>query len=235
MIDIHSHVLPGIDDGSRDVQMSMKMLQKAAEQGVGLMFFTPHFYADETDPKKYIERREGAVTRLREAMASSGIRTPKFLLGAEVHYYRGIGRSADIDPLCMGNSRYLLLEPPFRSWTSTFLEDVRLLRDEQDKKVIIAHIERYLDQDKHLVKELLSEPGIYIQANAESFLERKTRKKALKMLENGQIHFLGSDCHNLDERSPNLKEGRDVIEEKLGASYLEAIDSHSARLVQEAI
>lgn len=234
MIDIHSHVLPGIDDGSRDVQMSLEMLQTSAGQGVDLMFFTPHFYADETDPKRFIERRDTAAKKLQEALAEADICAPEWILGAEVHYYRGIGRSADISSLSMGNSRYLLLEPPFRSWTSAFLDDVRLLRDERDRKVIIAHIERYLDQDKHLVQELLSEPGIYIQANAESFLERKTRKKALKMLENGQIHFLGSDCHNLDERFPNLAEGRAVIEDKLGASFLEVIDSNSARLVQEA-
>lgn len=234
MIDIHSHVLPGIDDGSRNIQMSLAMLKEAKKQGIDLMFFTPHFYADETDPKRFIERRGLAASALQESIEANEGDYPSYLLGSEVHYYRGIGRSEDIASLCMGSSRYLLLEPPFRSWTPAFLDDVRELRDEQDLKVIIAHIERYLDQDKHLVAELLSEPGIYIQANAESFLERRTRRQAMKMLESGKIDFLGSDCHNLDDRCPNLAPARELIEDKLGGAVLTRIDENSRQLAQEA-
>lgn len=234
MIDIHSHVLPGIDDGSRSLPMSLAMLEESKAQGVDLMFFTPHFYADETDPRKFIERRNRAAETLAAEMAKDPERYPEFLLGAEVHYFRGIGRSEGIDVLSMGSSRYFLLEPPFRTWTGAFLEDVRLLRDEHDLKVIIAHIERYFDQDKQLVEELLSEPGIYIQSNAEAFLDIWNRRKPLKLLKEGRIGFLGSDCHNMDERRPNLADARKVIEGKLGEAAFARIEENSRRLVEEA-
>ena len=234
MIDIHSHVLPGIDDGSKSLEMSLQMLEESKHQGVDLMFFTPHFYADSMDPGKFIEKRAKAALTVRNAMANDPDRYPYFLLGAEVHYFRGIGRSEEISCLCMGKSRYMLLEPPFRTWTNAFLEDVRLLRDEQDLKVIIAHVERYFDQDKNLVEELLAEPGIYIQSNGEAFLDFWGRRRPLKLLEEGKIHFLGSDCHNMGHRSPNLARAREVIEKKMGKEVLYQIHANGMELVEEA-
>lgn len=235
MIDIHCHVLPGIDDGSKSVEMSLSMLRDSFDQGIGYMCFTPHFYADMDDPGKFLRRRDEADAFLRSEMEDTDEPFPEHVLGAEVHYYRGIGRSEDIETLCIGKSRFLLLEPPFRTWTGAFLEDVRALRDGLDLKVIIAHIERYFDQDKRLVKELLSEPGIYIQSNAEAFIDRKTRKKVLKLLEEGKIHFLGSDCHNMLTRPQNLTEGRAVIEEKLGPKALNRIDAYGQDLIDQAV
>ena len=234
MIDIHSHVLPGIDDGSSDITMSLTMLKESRRQGVTDMFLTPHFYADMNDPQKFLQKRQDAAQALSEYLESNPEAFPRCILGAEVHYFRGIGKSEDISKLTLGRSRYILLEPTFRTWTPAFLEDVRILRDEQDLKVVIAHIERYLDQDKHLVRELLEEEDVYIQSNSEAFLERWSRKKVLKMLEGGKIHFLGSDCHNLTERRPNLRESRKVIEEKLGKEYLDAIDQRGQRLLAAA-
>lgn len=234
MIDIHSHVLPGIDDGSRSTEMSLKMLEITREQGIDTLFLTPHFYADAMDPETFLGKRKEAEEKLKEAVGQAAMDVPEWILGSEVHYYRGIGRSEDIDRLCMGESRFLLLEPPFRAWSESFLEDVRVLRDELDRKVIIAHIERYLDQDKRLVQELLEEPGIFIQCNAEFFLDRHTRRKALKMLKEGRIHFLGSDCHNLTGRCPNLGYAVSLIEEKLGEEALSSIEENNLRLVSEA-
>ena len=203
MIDIHSHVLPGIDDGSSDITMSLTMLKESRRQGVTDMFLTPHFYADMNDPQKFLQKRQDAAQALSEYLESNPEAFPRCILGAEVHYFRGIGKS-------------------------------EILRDEQDLKVVIAHIERYLDQDKRLVRELIEEEDVYIQSNSEAFLERWSRKKVLKMLEGGKIHFLGSDCHNLTERRPNLREGRKVIEEKLGKEYLDAIDQRGQRLLAAA-
>jgi len=234
MIDIHSHVLPGIDDGSKNTEMSLQMLAESKRQGVDLMFLTPHFYADMTDPDTFTERRARAELKLREAVKDDPQRYPNYILGAEVHYFRGIGRSEEIERLCMGNSRYILLEPPFRTWKESFLEDVRLLRDEQDLKVIIAHIERYFDQDRNLVEELLEEPGIYIQSNGEIFLDFWGRKRPLKLLEEGKIHFLGSDCHNMGHRPPNLAQARELIGKKIGREALQRIDRNSIALVDEA-
>ena len=245
MIDIHSHVLPGIDDGSKDAEMSARMLQESRRQGVEWMCFTPHFYADMTDPEKFLQRREKAADLLVAELREPGSefrndpnvneKYPGFVLGAEVHYYRGIGRSEDIRKLCIGKSIFFLLEPPFRSWTPAFLEDVRTLRDELDLKVIIAHIERYLDQDKRLVAELLDESGIYIQSNAEAFIDRKTRKKVMKLLEDGRIDLLGSDCHNMTYRPPDMLDAWEIIGDKLGERPLMKIEENSRVVITRAI
>lgn len=234
MIDIHSHVLPEIDDGSRNLQMSLAMLQLSKEQGVEVMFLTPHFYASENDPETFLRRRTESALRLQDQINARPNIYPKCILGAEVYYYRGMGHTEAMESLCMGNSRYILLEPPFHKWTDSFLEDVRLLRDEQNLKIIIAHIERYFDQNQVILQELLQEPEVYIQSNAESFLHTWRRRKPLKLLKNGHIDFLGSDSHNLQSRSPNLAEGRAMIQAKLGTDSLRRIDRNSTRLVAEA-
>ena len=243
MIDIHCHVLPGIDDGSKSVEMSVQMLKTSRSQGVEWMCFTPHFYADMTNPERFLRKRAEAVDLLIDEMKVSGSKEdpendpmyPGFVLGAEVHYYRGIGRSEDIRSLCLGKSSFLLLEPPFRTWTGAFLEDVKLLRDELDLKVIIAHIERYFDQDKRLVNELIDEPGIYIQSNAEAFIDWKMRKKVMKLLDDGKIDFLGSDCHNTTYRPPDMLDAWEIIEDKLGGRPLERIENNSRMLIEHAI
>ncbi len=234
MIDIHSHVLPEIDDGSQNLQLSLEMLQFSKEQGVEVMFLTPHFYASKDSPESFLLRRRKSAFLLQEQLNANPNIYPRCILGSEVHYYRGIGHTKTIELLCMGKSRYILLEPPFRKWTESFIEDVRLLRDEQNLKVIIAHIERYFDQDQFLISELLQEPEVYIQSNAECFLELWKRRKPLRMVRDGHIDFLGSDSHNMQNRRPNLAEGRTVIQAKLGCDCLRAIDKNGARLVEAA-
>lgn len=235
MIDIHSHILPGIDDGSRNTEMSLQMLERISNQDIDTVFLTPHFYADMNDPETFIRDRRNAFMELVEALKEKQTPCPRLLAGAEVHYYRGIGRSEHISKLCMGNSRFILIEPTFREWTPSFVDDVRDLGYSEDLKVIIAHIERYLDQDKDLVNGLISDPHIYIQANAEFFVDRKTRRKALKMIGEGSIDFLGSDCHNVTSRVPNLGEAMEIITDKFGSSALSRIEDNNDMLLHEAM
>lgn len=82
MIDLHTHILPGMDDGSRDVLESLAMLEASAAQGVGLVAATPHFYAEENSPERFLSRRAEAAQRLRAALRPG---LPEIRLGAEVH------------------------------------------------------------------------------------------------------------------------------------------------------
>lgn len=235
MIDIHSHILPGIDDGSRDTEMSLQMLERISNQDIDTVFLTPHFYADMNDPETFIRDRRSAFMNLVEALKERQTPCPRLLAGAEVHYYRGIGRSEHISKLCMGISRFILIEPMFRPWTPAFVDEIRELGYSEDLKVIIAHIERYFDQDKDLVNALISDPNIYIQANAEFFVDKKTRRRALKMFGEGSIDFLGSDCHNTTSRIPNLGEAMEIITDKFGSSALSRIEDNNDMLLHEAM
>lgn len=235
MIDVHSHILPDIDDGSKNVEMSLKMLEAISEQDIGTVFLTPHFYADIDDPDSFLQRRRDAFKSLVAGITEAGIACPRLLTGAEVHYYRGIGRSEHITKFCMGNSRFILIEPMFREWNPAFVDEIREVGYNGDLKVIIAHIERYLDQDRSLIRELLNEPNIFIQSNAEFFIDRRTRRKALKMYEEGLIDLLGSDSHNITSRPPNLEEAVNIITDKFGVSALDRIEENNDMLLSEAM
>lgn len=233
MIDVHTHILPGVDDGSEDEEMSLQMLKREDMQHIGSIFLTPHFYADMNDPDTFLRKRSSAMEKLKEKIASEGVDVPDLYMGAEVHYYRGIGRSEEVSKLCIGKSRFILIEPSFREWTPTIVDEIRELINQQDLKVIIAHIERYLDQDKRLVRELIEDPSILIQSNAEFFLDRGTRRKALKMMKKGQIDLLGSDCHNLDTRVPCLRDAVELIEDELGPGVLDRVRYNNEMLLDE--
>ena len=144
---------------------------------------------------------------------------PIYTTGAEVHFFRGMCRVDSLDSLCIGKSNYILIEMPFRDWQPYMLDEIEEISKVRGLNVIIAHLERYLDQDKRLVKRLINDPDILIQCNAEFFIERPTARKAVKMLKKGYIDLLASDCHNLDSRKPNLSEAFGIIEQ---------IDRHGA-------
>ncbi len=89
MIDFHTHILPALDDGSRDVTESVAMMSMLAEQGIQTVVATPHFYANEHSVEHFLERRTAAYERLSAALPEGG---PRLLCGAEVCYYPGISR-----------------------------------------------------------------------------------------------------------------------------------------------
>ncbi len=233
VIDFHSHVLPGIDDGSRDVETSLGMLRRSAEQGVEFMAATPHFYAWHDRPERFLKRRARAWERL-DAALEPGL--PRLCLGAEVAFFEGISQAAQVDQLCLGDTDVLLLELPFRPWTSRDVDEVEDLMVRRGFRVVLAHMERYLPirENRSLAAELMQMP-LLVQINAESLLHWHDRGRALKLFRSGQAHLLGSDCHGVDHRPPNLGQGREVLRKKLGPEVLAQIDRAGARLLSEEI
>lgn len=219
-LDLHSHILPGIDDGSRDVRQSLQMLEEEARQGVTHVMATPHFYARYTNPDQFLAKRALAAEALAQAMAGRED-LPKVTLGAEVHYFPGIGESEHLSRLTLGKSRFVLVEMPGVPWTEAAFRDLEQIYLQLGLTPVIAHIDRYIRpwHTYGIVKRLEQLP-VLVQANAEFFLDKSTANMALKMLRRGQIHLLGSDCHNLDDRAPNLGAARQRIAEKLGDEAL---------------
>ena len=99
--DLHGHFLPGMDDGSGSVAESLQMLEMAAQQGIGQMFATPHYYPVET-VDEFLQRREESAQQLTQAMEAAGKVLPKVCLGAEVAYRQGIGNADNLEKLCLG-------------------------------------------------------------------------------------------------------------------------------------
>lgn len=233
MFDVHCHMLPGIDDGSKSIPMSLDMIDESVKQGVNGIIFTPHFYADMNSPESFLVNRSRAMANLEKELSALSV-IPEIRLGAEVHYYRGMSRTEGLDRLCVGNSNYILIEMPFRNWQPQFIDEVEEISSVLGLHVILAHVERYFNQDKRLLKRLLDNPDLLIQCNAEFFIDRRTQGKALRFFKSGRVDLLASDSHNLDSRRPNIKQAVEIIGKKDKKGYLDHIWSTSKRIFDEA-
>ena len=225
MTDFHSHLLPGIDDGSDSVETSLAMLELWRGQGIDRIAATPHFYADRIDPVRFFRGRQAAYDALTEAMEKNGFRA-ELVLGAEVHYFSGMGNADVLDDLCLNGTDLLLLEMPFsRPWTESMIRDVAAIR-RRGLTPVAAHIERYLPlQSKRLLDQFF-DLDILFQSNASFFLSRKTARHALRLLRDRRIHFLGSDAHNISDRPPNLGPALEMIDQRLGTEALAYLESY---------
>ena len=221
LVDLHSHILPGIDDGSPDVGTSAAMLRREAEQGVDVVCATSHYYAKYSSIPAFCERRAEALERLSSVLTAE---LPRVLPAAEVAYFPHM-EEQDLMPLCIQGTRTLMLEMPFSDWTGLQLETVEALVLDCRYDVVLVHPERFCFSKSNRHKlEKLAELPIGLQVNAGSLLRWGTRRLALDLLQMAQYPLLGSDCHNLTSRPPNLKEGRKVVMQKLGEAFLKKID-----------
>ena len=226
IIDFHSHILPDIDDGSRSVEESIKLLQMESKQGISHVIATPHFYPQHDNPESFLRRRRNAEMILREAMAEYE-NMPQLDVGAEVYYFTGISDSHVLSQLTIAGRNSILIEMPGAKWTDAMYRDLEGIYTKQGLIPIVAHVERYLTiWNSESVCKRLAELPVLVQSNASFFQHRSTVSKALKMLKKDRIHLLGSDCHNLIDRKPNLGETVELIGEELGNECLRRVISY---------
>ena len=229
IIDMHCHILPGVDDGARDVETSLAMLEASRAQGVQYMVATPHFYATRDRVDTFLDRRREAWETLKPRMDAD---FPGIVLGAEVAFFRGISRAERLEALKIEGTDCLLLEMPFRPWSEDDVDEVSEILEKHGYTIILAHVERYLAMrgNADYIGNLLELP-VLAQINAESLLDWRQRGKLIKMVRKGQVHLLGSDCHGIHHRPPNLGEGREILRRKTGTEYLDRIDWRSEELL----
>ena len=235
VVDFHTHILPGIDDGSSSVEESLAMLQMEKEQGASLVVATPHFYPQNDRPEKFLQRRKAAFEQLTEKISPDD-KLPQIILGAEVYYFKGIGQWEGLRDFAIENTNYLLLEMPMVKWDSRMYDDIYDIYRSQGLVPIIAHLDRYINIfNVKGVVDNLSELPVVIQANAGFFLDKSSKRLALKLLKNNVINIIGTDCHNLQSRKPNLKAALDVIEQQLGEEYIKRINLAGEKILSGAI
>ncbi len=217
MLDFHAHILPELDDGSSSVEESIFMLRESARQGTSTVCATPHFYPDLVSLDEFLEKRQRAFESIAPKLTGE---LPNVILGAEVLYYDGICKTEKLPLLRLSGTKLLLLEMPDSPWTSRVVSTVVELAARADITVVLAHIERYLHLFKRDTLDTLLLNGVLIQADTSFFINRFTQKKALNMLAKNKIQFLGTDCHNMTDRKPNMDKAISVISKKLGSEYL---------------
>ncbi len=221
LVDIHCHILPGVDDGAPDMETSRAMIRDAYEQGVRYIIATPHYRPEMFEPsmKKVIR----VYHELRDYAEEVGI---GLRLGRE--YYRNEQMIRHLDkklrPTMLG-SRYVLTE---FSTNDSFVTVRNYIYELITKgyRPIVAHVERYFCcQEPERIQEL-KKLGAQIQINADSVLgyEGHTIKKfCAGLMKDDLVDFIGSDAHNLEGRKMNLGKCAIYVRKKMGQDYAEEI------------
>lgn len=239
MIDFHTHILPGIDDGSRDIRTTAEMLREEKRQGVETVIATPHFYAGRMTMDGFLRRRTEAMERTELLRREAEEALPEILAGAEVFYFQGMGGSEGMARLCIGETETILIEMPFEQWTGETVRDLEGLIVRQKLNVVLAHVERYpaFQRDRRIWDRVMALP-VTPQINAGSFLRRgglfhtdRVRKFCMRFLAGHPATVLGSDCHDMKGRAPNLAQGEAEIGATLGAEALREIRAEAERLL----
>lgn len=222
MIDIHCHILPGIDDGARDVRMSIEMAQQFAADGVSHVVCTPHIMPGVWNNTGGGIRR--AVEDLQEVLVREGIDVT-LLAGADNHitfdFVAGL-RSGHL--LTLGDSRYVLVEPP-HNHAPPRMSHVFLDILDAGYVPVLTHPERlaWTLQEYNLL-ERLAASGTLMQITAGSLAGRfgaHIQSVARRMLVDGLVHVIATDAHDPVRRPPLLSEGWMIARDLVGAAEAE--------------
>ena len=228
MNDLHTHILPGLDDGADTVETSLAMLREEYAQGVDTVALTPHFYRDREHLSDFLQRRKEACYRLLAAANALSEEErkmlPKLVLGAEVAWVPNLAQLPGLEQLCYQDTKYLLLELPFGAWDDTLFRQIYDLMNCRGITPVIAHIDRYWGMQKRERFETLFSLGVPVQLSAEPLLHFTTRGRALRLIKAGKVQMLISDAHDLTDRKPNLGKTSDVLRKKLGTERTELFD-----------
>ena len=235
MIDIHTHILPELDDGSSSVEESVNMLGMLSKQGVDTVVATPHFYIDSINPDEFLEDRERSIEKLKKGIAGLKQR-PLVAVGAEVQFYPEMYTLEKIQHFCIGQTKYLLVEMPFSQWTNHMYSSLESLYTERGIVPVIAHVERYamFQKENNYIQKLKAAHAL-IQVNASFFVRFSTRRKAVALFKKEGINFLGSDAHNMEFRPPNIDRAMSVVQKKLGQKALDMFEHWEMRIKENII
>jgi len=235
MIDFHNHILPGIDDGSESLEMSLSMLKKAARQGITEVVNTVHFQ----HPKMYDKNVDydyllGEVRKLQEILNQKKIDI-KIHLSSEVFYLPNLSEISENPLNTIGEGKYMLIEFLPGIFPSGYDEQ---FYDLQLKGItpIIAHPERYrfVKEDFEILEKWINK-GYVIQIDAGSIRGHfgdKIKRLAIKMVKNGDVHLIGSDAHDNKGRNFCLKKTYDFIEKNISTDLVNIFKSNSIKLLK---
>ncbi|MBQ8967299.1 CpsB/CapC family capsule biosynthesis tyrosine phosphatase [Ruminococcus sp.] len=208
LIDFHSHFLPQIDDGSRNIEESVGILDIMAENDTDIIIATPHFYCTEQSVEKFLERRDHAYERLKPHLKEGH---PRIGFGAEVLYDHSLVNYDKLPDLCIRGTKWLLLEMPYTDLDDKILDGVEAITNRGDLKVLVAHIERYLNFTSMKRLDELMSMDLIGQINAKSLTSFKTKRRCMKLIEKGYVQVLGSDYHRIGRGDVTVNHGFEII------------------------
>ena len=224
MIDIHSHVLPEVDDGSDDVETSVLMLEEAARQGVTDIILTPHYRVNCLTDKADLEQK---FLAFKEVVKDKGINVALYL-GQEIYAFNDIVSALKNGKLCtLNGTEYVLVEFSFKQETD--IPEIVYMLKASGYIPIVAHIERYPYADIELAREI-KELGGLIQVNANTVcVGRFHRRRIFAMIKEGLIDFISSDVHS--KRPSEMDRAYEVIKKKFGEETANKLFNENAKAI----
>ena len=218
VIDMHCHLLPGVDDGSKDEKETEKMLRMAWKEGIRGILVTPHYHVDRSGD--FAERCKSAYRKVC-SMAKGMYTEMRIFLGNEIFYSTGVVEALKRgDALTLNGTRYVLVE------FAPYVELLTIRKAVQELQYagytpILAHMERYDCMKKEEQVRELVEMGALMQVNASTITGKMgmgVKRYMKKLLKEDLIHIIGTDAHSSSHRRPKIKKCLRYIEKKAGAS-----------------
>lgn len=231
-IDIHTHILPGVDDGPKDILEALELARMAWEDGTGVLFLTPHYRGS---------YKENSPAWLRESfsmfsqMLSQSLPLLRLILGSEAHYETQLPQLLENGTvLPLGDTQYVLLEFPSNALRSQIVEGTaETLR--AGFTPVIAHAERYASFRKEAdLADMVLNMGALLQLNAQSVLGCQgwaVKRYCHRLLREGKVHFIASDAHDVKHRPPLLKKCWQYVAGKYSREYADALFRENAECI----
>lgn len=222
MTDLHTHILPGMDDGAKTLSDARTLLQKQLSQAVDRVALTSHYHCEAEPMEAFLDRREAAMAALAE-ICPSGLRLKR---GCEVYFSPQL-LYLDLQPLCLEGTRVLLLELPVLQ-RPAFLREVLTALRQRGIIPLIAHAERYqyVARDPGILAEWM-DLGAVIQVNSQSVIDGGLARRLIKW---GLCQVIASDTHSAAYRPPNLRAALDAVSDAMGPEKARQLE-HQAKVL----
>lgn len=230
--DIHCHILPGVDDGAEDMETAKTLIRKEMEDGVGHIILTPHYR------RRMFEPEMQTILETYEMLREETWDWPvELYLGCE--YHANMDMADDLNAgkrPALADSRYVLCEFSDGD-TAAYITERTYQLLANGYIPVLAHIERYkaLSKDFALIDDL-AERGCKMQVNAGSILGEDgffVKRFCKKLIDYDLLHFVGSDAHNLKDRTPRMGECAAFLQKKYGEKYARQILQHNPEKILE--
>lgn len=236
LFDIHCHIVPFVDDGARTRDEALNMLSMEYQQGVKNIIVTPHCRQQMFEtPMEEIKKQFWVLRNLSRQIGSD----LKLYLGCEFHANMEMVEMLKTGKaITMAGSRYVLTEFSTEA-TASYIRDRFYSLLSHGYWPIAAHLERYKNicKDMDIVEELISMGG-YVQLNADSVIGKSgfaSKRICKKLLKNGLVHFIGSDCHRTDGRISRIGDSYEYVTKKFGKAYADEIFTKNPSMILEKI
>ncbi|MBH49904.1 MAG: hypothetical protein CMG69_04030 [Candidatus Marinimicrobia bacterium] len=234
MIDLHNHIIPNLDDGSKSLDISLAMLKYAADQGITDVVNTVHYQSPRMDGKKIgYNLVKDKVNQLQSKLDKSGIAI-KLHIGAEVFYLPNLLELKDNPLLTFGHGKYMLIEFPFDQVPNGCNETFFQLKL-SGVTPIIAHPERIkpIQKDLSIVRRFIRS-GCVIQIDAGSLtgsLGSSSKIAVLELIRQGCCHIMGSDAHDDNHRNFLLAEALEIAKQIMGTKAVNMVTVNPQKIL----